>query len=546
MTAHAELVLQAHAHLAGHRFGAAESAFAQADRTGELSTDDVLAWGSAAWWLGHVDHALELAELGHRRLLADGQAIRAAKEAVGLGFLLLLRGDLSAGSGWLRRGRSVLESAPDDAARGYVVHLDAEQALHAGEPDRAAELARSAVDLARRSDDESLLASALMTQGTALVRHGFPEEGMPLLDEAMLPVRAGRLAPEVAGNLYCQMIALCWELADLRRAREWTAATERWCADFDSAVMFSGICRMHRVQLRHLGGEWDLAEVDARQVCAELVGMNTEVVAEGHYLLGELMRLRGATDQAEAAYRRAHELGRDPQPGRALLTAQTGRPEAALASLQTLLAADQRAEYARAPLLRAVVDLALTVGEPDVARAAADRLASIASRWRSDGLLAESAHAGAAVRVATGEPAAALPLLREAISRWHGLGAPLACAQARRLLGEAYLALGDDAAASLELDAAAQTFAALGARVDEAELARRRPGAHPPGGLTPREVDVLGLVAHGGTNRQVARELVLSEKTVARHLANVYRKLGVSTRTAAVARARRAGLLPRG
>ena len=454
----------------------------------------------------------------------------------------MLRGDFAAGSGWIQRGRSLLEQSPDETARWYVVHLDAENALHGGDLDRARALARQVRGAAQRASDPTLLSLALMTEGTARLRGGAMAEGMALLDEAMLPVKAGRIPPDMAGNLYCQMIAACWELFDLRRAREWTAATEHWCEHFDSAVMFSGICRMHRVQLRQVSGEWDVAAADARVVCTELVGMNTQVVAEGHYLLGELLRLRGDVAGAEAAYLRAHELGRDPQPGLALLTAQTDAVGAGLASLRTALATHQGAEYSRAPLLHAVVDLAVDVADPVVAGEASEQLTAMADRWQSEGLYAMATHARGAVLIASGDASEAVTALRDAVRRWQDLEAPYACARSRMLLAQAYSALGDHGAATRELDVAERTLTALDAVVDLRRLQRLRPGAELPGGLTPREAEILRQVAYGGTNKQVAEALVISEKTVARHLANIYVKLDVSTRTAAVAWARNAAL----
>jgi tetratricopeptide (TPR) repeat protein len=308
-----KLLREAQAAHAEQRFRVAFDAFTQADRLGGLAADELLAWSDAAWWLGRTDQALQLAELGHRRLVAQGETIRAAKEAIGLGFLLLIRGDLAAGSGWLQRGRATLERSPSEEARGYVTQLDAQYALDGGEIERAVDLAREAEEAARGAADPALLSLALMTEGTARFRTGEVAEAMAVLDEAMLPVQARQVPPEVAGNLYCQMIAICWELADLRRPRQWTVATERWCAGFDSSVMFSGICRLHRVKLRQLAGEWDVAAKEARVVCTELVGMNAAVVAEGHYLLGDLLRLRTKLTDAEAAYLRARELGRDPR-----------------------------------------------------------------------------------------------------------------------------------------------------------------------------------------------------------------------------------------
>ena len=537
------LIARAHEARAAHRFAEAHEAFSRAHQHGGLSTDDIVAWADAAWWLGLAERSLELAELGHRRLLDDGQPVRAAMEAISLGFLLMLRGEFSAGSGWLNRGRSLVERSSDDHAMGYVLHLDAEEALESGDLDRAVALARRAAEVGRGESDTALTSLALMTEGTARLRGGAVDEAMALLDEAMLPVQAGQVPPEHAGNLYCQIIEICWQLADLRRAREWTAATERWCEQFDSSVMFSGICRMHRVQLRQLAGEWDVAEADAEVVCNELGGMNVSVVAEGHYLLGDLCRLRGSVEEAEAAYRLAHELGRDPQPGLALLRAQRGQAASALTSLQTALSGDDEGDCRRAPLLRAVVEVAVEVGDLDAAEEAADELAGTAQRWRTDGLRAAAAHAQGAVELARGEPAGAVAALRDAIRRWHELDAPHDGATARLLLADAYEALGDREAANLETEAAVATLERLGAPVDRR---RDRTGgeAGSPGGLTPREAEVLALVAEGGTNRQVADQLVVSERTVARHLANIYRKLDVSTRTAAAAWARRHDLLP--
>lgn len=257
------------------------------------------------------------------------------------------------------------------------------------------------------------------------------------------------------------MIEVCWQLADLRRAREWTAATERWCRQFDSSVMFSGICRMHRVQLRQVAGDWDAAAAKAQVVCRELADMNTAVVAEGHYLLGDLLRLRGSVEEAEAAYRRAHELGRDPQPGRALLRAQSGQPAAALTSLQTALAGHQGADYRRAPLLRAVVEVAVEVGDLQAARQAVDELTGMAERWKADGLRAAAAQARGAVELAAGEAARAIAPLREAIRRWHELDAPCDGAKTRTMLAEACATLGDQDAGRLELDATAATLERL-------------------------------------------------------------------------------------
>lgn len=526
-----------------YRYGEAYEAFARAEEVGRLSTEDILAWADAAWWLGRADHALELAELGHRRLLGEGKRTRAAIEAINLGFLLTLRGELSTGSGWLHRARSLAERARDDPATGYLIQLDAEDALDNGDIDAAITLARQAQDFGRRLSDAALVALSLMTEGNARLRAGSVSEAMMLFDEVMLPVQVGAIPPEHVGNLYCRMIDVCWQLVDLRRARKWTAATQRWCLQFDSAVMFSGICRMHRVQLQQLAGDWDAAAADARTVCSELTDMNVGVVAEGHYLLGDLLRLRGSRKEAAVAYRRAHELGRDPQPGMALLRAASD-PAAALISLQTALAGSRERDYRIAPLLRAAVAVAVAVQDLAAAREALDELTKVAGIWKTDGLRAAAAQAQGTVVLAAGEAVDAVAPLREAVRLWHELHAPYESAMARALLAEAYTLLGDDETGRLELDAAAATLERLGAAADLERLGRRRSDAVRPGGLTSREAEILTLVAEGVTNRQAGDVLVISEKTVARHLANIYLKLGVSTRTAAAAWARRTGLSP--
>jgi DNA-binding CsgD family transcriptional regulator len=383
-----------------------------------------------------------------------------------------------------------------------------------------------------------------MTEANARLRDGALTEALALLDEAMLPVQTGQVPPDFAGNIYCQMIEICWELGDLRRAREWTAATEQWCSTFDSALMFSGICRMHRVQLRQVAGEWDVAAEEARVVCTELVDMNVSVVAEGHYLLGDLLRLRDDVAGAEAAYLRAHELGRDPQPGLGLLTARSGQPGEALASMRTSLAGYRGGAYGRAPLLRALVEVAIDAGDMHTAADGADELSRLAERWKSEGLAAGAVHARGAMQLASLELGSAVGSLREAVARWRELGAPYDCARARVTLAEALTAIGDHKAAHLELDTAELTLTSLGATADLSRLPRAGAEATGLDGLTPRETEIIALVAEGSTNRQVAAELVISEKTVSRHLANVYLKLGVPNRTAAVAWARRQGLPP--
>ena len=290
------------------------------------------------------------------------------------------------------------------------------------------------------------------------------------------------------------------ELADVRRAAEWTEATGRWLAGLPAAVLFTGICRVHRSQVLQLKGAWAQAEREATLVCQDLAELHVAAVAEGHYQLGELRRLRGELAGAEDAYRQAHRLGRDPQPGLALLRLAQGRAATASASIRAALAAVSADRLARARLCAAQVEIALAAGEPEVAGRACEELQQTASTYGSSGLEAAALQARGAVLGAGGRPEAALPTLRAACRRWQELDAPYEAARVRLLLAAAYRALGDGDAAMRELDEAEAVFGRLGAGPDAARAAAALHGRPAlPAGLTGREAEVLALVAAGRT-----------------------------------------------
>jgi ATP/maltotriose-dependent transcriptional regulator MalT len=352
----------------------------------------------------------------------------------------------------------------------------------------------------------------------------------------MLPVEAGEVAPEWVGLLYCDTISLCFELLDLPRAQRWTSLTERWLEGYTPAVLFTGICRVHRAQLRMVRGEWDLAEEESLQAAADLERLDVDVAAEAHYCLGELHRLRGDLDAADAAYRRAHGLGRDPLPGMALLCLPRGRRQVAASILDAALAA-QTKPLARAPLLAARVEVCLAGDDPEGATAYLEELVVIGEAHASPGWQAEAQRWRGAVLLARGRTAEAVRELRESQARWRRMGAPYQVCRIALDLAVAYEVLGDRDTARRERESAALALEQLGAAgtPDQAspDLA----------GLTPRELEVVAAVADGRSNRQAARSLHISESTVARHLANVYLKTQVASRTGAVAWARDRGLL---
>ena len=394
-----------------------------------------------------------------------------------------------------------------------------------------------AAAIGARFRDPQLAALARAGEGRCLISLGEPAAGIALLDEAMVAVTAREVSPTAVGDLYCTVIEGCQEVFDVRRAREWTAALSHWCAAQPELVLYRGQCLVHRAELMLSRGAWPDALGEVRRAIDRLARPTAQpAIGAAYYVQAELARLRGLFPEAETAYRQADRWGHPPQPGLALLRLAQGRVAAASAAIRRVLAEAEDA-VAGARVLAAGTEIVLAAGDVAAARAAAEELARVAAAWDAPLLRAQAAHATGAVLLAEGDARAAVAALRRAWSGWRELEAPYDAARARVLLGLACRALGDEDGAALELDAARAVFEHLGAAPDRAhaeQLARNAPRPA-PGGLTARELEVLALVARGRTNRAVAAELVISEKTVATHVSSILAKLGLPSRSAATA-----------
>ncbi len=507
-----------------------------------LTADDLHTLGESAWWLGRIDDCLETFDAAYHRYLADDQPIRAAMSAFYLAVHSMSRGDAAQGSAWLARARRLAEDEPESVPYGYLFYVDTFSALGGGNFEEAETLAQQMEDLGHRLDDPDIAAVGVLGRGRVLVKKGDVEAGMALLDDAMLEAMSGRLDPIWAGTIYCHLMDVCHELADVRRAAEWTHATSRWCETIPDANLYPGICRVHRAQVMQVQGDWDGAESEADRACRDMLGVHVGTVAGGHYALGELRRLRGDFAGAEKAFKQAHELGRDPQPGLALLRMMEGRIDLAVASMRAALGATSD-PLARARLCVAHVEIALAAGDLDGADESSSELEQTAEVFSSPGLQAAAKGARGAVLVARGQGPEALTELREACRRWQEIEAPYEEAKTRLLLADACRVLADDDAMLMELEAAGAAFLRLGATWDSQSVADKRDTAALPKGLTQREVEVLQLVAAGRSNRDIAAELFLSERTVHRHVSNILTKLDVSSRVAATAFAYEHGLV---
>lgn len=521
---------------------------------GSLELEDLEHLALAAELVGRHDEGSDILARAHQEALRAGDLARAAHDAFWLGFGLIARGEFARGGGWIARAAGLIEEHDlDCVTRGY---LELPGAIRSGdEGDAATALAgfERASEVAARFGDRDLATLGRLGRGTSLVALGERERGVALLDEAMVAVTAGEVGPIVAGIVYCATIECCQQLFDLRRAQEWTAALTRWCESQPDLVPFRGRCMLYRAELLQFHGAWGEAVEETRRAFIRLSEPPPEpAVGAAHYQEAELHRLRGEFEEADASYRQGAEWGRPPEPGFALLRLAQGDRDGALAIIRRALD-EVRDPATRTRLLDPAVEIYLANDDVGAARAAADELASTAQASRAPLVRALAARGLGAVLLADGDARAAMASLRQAWTSWQGLEAPFQAAQVRVLIGRACRMLGDEATAQVEFEAARRAFEALGAAPDAARVAAESPApvAVPAGpgqergnvaGLTSREIEVLRLVAAGKSNRAVAESLVISEKTVARHVSNIFLKLDVSSRSAATAYAYEHGL----
>ena len=517
----------------------AYTALSLADSSSDLAGEDLELLATAAYLLGRVEDCLRALQRAQRLHAARGDLRRAARCAYWLAFHLLNQGELAQASGWLARANRLLEHEQECAEHGYLLIPVALRQLVAGDHAEAGRTADRAAAIGRRAGDADLVTLALVLHGRAMVRAGRVGEGLVLLDEAMVAVVAGELSPPVGGTIYCSVIDACQEILEWRRAQEWTAALAAWCGRQPDMVTFTGQCLVHRAELLQLHGAWPQAVEEARQAGERLaLGADSHATGAALYRQAEVYRVRGDLTAAEDAYQQASLQGLEPQPGLALLRLAQGRTDAAAAAIRRVVP-ETSERFRRARLLPAQVEILLAAGEVGAARDAADELAGIAEGYDTPALRAVADHAHGAVLLAEGDAGTAVVALRRAGQVWRELEAPYEAARVRVLVGLGCRALGDEEAAAMELDAARGVFAQLGAAPDLAHLETlARGGAGSKGhGLTARELQVLRLLAAGKTNHAIASELVLAEKTVDRHVSNLYAKLGVSSRAAATAHA---------
>lgn len=519
------------------RWGEAFAGLSAADRDMALAPEDLERLAVAAHLVGEDEVSTETWERAHRHLLDRGEVERAVRAAFWLVFGLFNRGEVARAGGWLARAQRLLDDhGLDCVERGYLLVPVATRTMKEGDPATAHDIFGRAAELGARFGEPDLVTLARLGQGMTLIQMGRAAEGMTLLDEAMIAVVSEEVSAPVAGKVYCGVILASQDAFDLRRANEWAGALSDWCDEQPDLVPFRGQCLVHRSEIMQLRGEWSEALGEVEQARGRLADPPRQpALGMACYQQGELHRLRGEFAAAEAAYREAARWGREPHPGLALLWLAQGNVEASAAAIRRVV--DEAQALNRATVLPAHVEIMLAAHDGDAACEAADELAAIAADLETPLLEALAAGAAGMVLLKEGDAQAALEASHRACARWRELEAPYECARAQVLVGLACRALGDQRTGDLELAAAQRVFQKLGATPDQEEVAkllgtarRRRAGAP-----TARELEVLALVAQGMTNREVAAELSISDQTVRRHLQNLYRRLGVSSRAAATA-----------
>lgn len=521
------------------RWSEAVRLLSAAEELSPLIPEDYEALTTARFLIGPDQVGAEIMGAASRVFLERGDVLRAVRAAFWASATLGRLGKVAMGSGWNARGQRLLEEAgiEDCVERGYLLMGPAFAAMHSGEFETVVGLVEEISGVARRFGDAGLLALIRQVEGRARLLQGDVHGGMAILDEVMLTATTIEMSPLIVGLIFCFVIRTAHELHDFGRAREWTVAVEHWCLTQPDLDMYRGECQVYRAHVLQVGGDWQRASEQVASACRAFLRPPPHPAAGfALYEQGELHRLKGRYSEAEHAFTQAASHGHSAQPGLALLRFGQGRLETANASIRRTLA-ETHDPLARAGVLPAIVEIVLAVGDLEAAQDAAAELAQIGGQIRSEYVQGLAAHAQGALLLARRQADEALAALRRAAATWLRLNAAYLAARTRLLIGRACRELGDEDAARLDIEGARQAFASLGAEPDMRQAAALVAPARRnlPLGLTGREAELLALLVTGKTNREIAAQLCISEKTVARHVSNIFNKLGVSSRAAATA-----------
>jgi tetratricopeptide (TPR) repeat protein len=420
--------------------------------------------GFALWWLGHHDRIISRFEQAYNTFVAEGDSQGAASAALELAELHAHSLARDVAAGWAKRAERLLEGDEGSSARGYLLRWQAVEAFEKeNDLDLAISLSEKVAEIGRANMDGNLEVLALQDQGRFLVAAGRLDEGMPLMDEAMIAAVAGDVTPINVGRSYCNMLAVCDQTGDVRRAAEWSKAAEEWSQESESSP-YPGICRIFKAEVMWLNGDWAGAESEVMRASGEL-GLYTDISGEAWYQFG-VMRVRaGDYKGAEAAFQEALTRGREPVPGYAYVLRHQGLADSAIDMLERSLSDPNVSKLDRARFLPALAEFSLEEGDAETSRRAVDELEEIGQLARSDYFLAQAAHRRGLIELIE-EPSTAINYLRDAVKTFTKLRLPYEAAKARSDLAKAYIADDAQALATLELKSAKTEFERLGSTAD--------------------------------------------------------------------------------
>jgi DNA-binding CsgD family transcriptional regulator len=508
-----------------------------ADQENSLEPADMEDLAETAYLIGKDSDCVEYWSRAHRSYQYQGNNRKAANCAFWLGMILFNRGETAQGSGWMARARSIIQDLNQSSVeQGLLLIPEALQHLSSGDTDQAYSLFCKAGETGQKFNNPDLMTLGRLGRGQALIHQNRFAEGTTLLDEAMVAVVAEEISPVVAGIVYCAVIDICQKIYDLRRAREWTEALTRWCDSQPDLVPYRGQCLVRRAEIMQMHGNWQDAITEVKRACEEFQNSSPVAVGEAFYRLAEIYRLKGAFDSAANAYRQASEWGRKTQPGLALLRLAQGKTKDASASIRRV-EQETKGLISRSGILAAFVEIMIAADDVRSAQSAAEELSEIAIELDAPYLKAVAASARGSVLLTNKDPRSALDNLYQAWSILKKTGSVYDAAKVRVLIGLACRELGDHDTADMEIGTASQVFSKLGAipDIERINFLRQKKVSGTLHDLTPRQLEVLRLVAKGMSNRLIAEQLYISERTVERHVSDMFGKLNVSSRSAATA-----------
>jgi len=432
-----------------------------------MAPEDLEAMADAAWWAAKPDEAIEVLQRAYAAYVEAAKPARAGYVALTLAREYGVKYASAMSRSWFNRAKHLLEAEPESAELGYLFLRESVQESNLNRLEESIAAARRAVEVGVRVGDRNLQAIGSVYQGVAMVEHGELAEGLKLIDDAALAAVSGELGMYATGTVYCNTIAICCEMADFGRAREWADAAHQWSAAHPQQPLVPGDCRVHQAEVLALRGSWAEAEASARRGAEELRAFNRLYhVGEALYQIGVIRLHMGDLEGARDHFGQASELGRDPQPGLSLLLLAERKSDAAAASIRRALDEEPDARLARSHLLPAYIEIMLADGRTEAAQAAFEELESIAATFDGPSLRAATDVAHGALLLTSGDTGGAARALRRALNGWQQVDAPYEGARTRTLLAQAISRQGDAEATRMELQAARAAFEKLGAAVD--------------------------------------------------------------------------------